>query len=225
MSDEPKRRGRPPGSKNKIKRPKPKSARVESRKREAKAARPKRPARPPVEEVQAEIVLPGEEFGSRQRQPEPEEPELPGQMAFVWPRRRGRPEGSGALLKCDDATLDRIWSVGTRQGTQHELAVRLGVSLSTVQRFFEQHPLARETFEDAAAAGLGSLRSHFYQEAMSGNTPVLLSAAKNLLGFDKPKEDPNKAGAIPRDMIEAAADEFKRLATDFVERRRAKAVS
>jgi hypothetical protein len=187
MSEEPKRRrGRPPGAKNKARPGRPKlprkSARVEARKREVKTRKPKAAAKLPVHEVQAEIVLPGEEFGSR-LPPDDDEGSASAQMAFVWPRPRGRPPGSGALLHPTEATLDRIWTVGTHQGTQHDLAIRLGVSLKTVQRFFEDYPEARDVFDDARAAGIGSLRAHLYRESLSGNTSALLHAAKHWLGM------------------------------------------
>jgi hypothetical protein len=193
-------RGRPPGSKNKAKpgritRENAKSARVEARKRAAtqKApapprpapapARPKPPMLPPIVDVQAEIVLPGEGFGQRQS----ELPDIYGdgkdaQSEFVWPRPRGRPEGT-TLLKADEVVLDRIWRVGWEQGTQASLAVALGVSLKTLQRFFDANEIARDTFRDAAAAGRGSLSTQAYRQAMEGNTPVLIHTLRHWGGM------------------------------------------
>lgn len=183
MTEAPKRgRGRPPGSKNKIKREKPKSKRVERRKAGAKMS-PRPAAPPPVIDVQAEIVLPGEEFGAR-RPAQAEFPDLtegstvPEQMTFVWPRPRGRPPGTG-ILKPDEITLDRIWRVGWEQGNRAVLAVALGVSMKTVQRFFEDHPEARDVFEDAAAAGRGRVGIEVYRAAMAGNTVLLKHAAEH----------------------------------------------
>lgn len=208
MSEEPKRRGRPPGAKNK-KPPKlpRKSARVEARKREAKAAKPKRQAPPPVHEVQAEIVLPGERFGERSQHELPDITEgADQQLAFVWPRPRGRPEGS-TLLKLDDTTLDRIWRVGWEQGNHATLAVALGVSLKTLSRFFEANPLAKDTFEDAAVAAKGRLDIQVFREAMSGsNTPALLHAHKVWGG--------NTVPGIP---AEGGADSLKQLQRVVIE--------
>lgn len=205
MEEPPRKRGRPPGAKNK-KPPKlpRKSARVEARKREAKAAKPKRPARPPVHEAQAEIVLPGEEFGSRPaREDDSDAPN--GQWALVFPRPRGRPKGSGALLKCDEPTLHKIWDVALRQCSQADVAVALGVSRETLGRFFEAHPVAREVYDDARLAGQGSLRAELFRQALSGdNTPALLFASKHYLGMtDRPKELDN-----PTAKLKEALNEF-----------------
>jgi hypothetical protein len=222
MSEEPKKRGRPPGAKNKPRAGRPKlpmkSKRVEARNRASKGrAKGKRPKRPPVEEVQAEIVLPGEEFGSRPSVDyEPEEPAANAQYALLFPRPRGRPPGS-TLLRPDEPTLSKIWDLGVGQATQAEVAVGLGVSLKTLQRFFDDYEVARDTFEDARTAGQGSLRQHFYREAMTGNTPVLLRASEHLLGMhNRPKDDGAGKNTVPLDTVEAAADDFRRQVADFI---------
>jgi hypothetical protein len=114
---------------------------------------------------------------------EPEEPAANAQYALLFPRPRGRPPGS-TLLRPDAATLDKIWDIGLANGTQEECAVAVGVSLKTLQRFFDDHEIARNTFEDARTAGTGSLRQHAYRESMSGNTPVLLQMIKHRLGMN-----------------------------------------
>lgn len=213
----PKRRGRPPGAKNKVQREKPKSVRVARRKAEAKPSA--RRAAPPVVEVQAEIVLPGEGFGVRRDAPAPAA--LNGQWELVFPRRRGRPEGT-TILKPDSATLDKIWDIGMIQGTMADVAVGLGVAQKTLQRFFDAHPSARDTYEDARVAGQGSLRAEIFKQALDGCVPVLIHASKHYLGLsDKPKDEGEGKNSISMDAIEAAANEFERRVLDLAAKRRA----
>lgn len=210
MSEEPKRgRGRPPGSKNKSKVERVRSTRIENRKREAKKRAKDRPPAPPrpaaPREVQAEIVLPGEEFGARPRHveelPQPPEGE---QMTFTWPRPRGRPEGS-TILKPTESILDRIWQVGWEQGTQGILAVALGVSATTLRSFMDTYPEAKATYEDARAAGRGGLSMRLYREAQTGNTSALIHASKHWLGMS------DRFAVPPPDGGEETAEEPRKL--------------
>lgn len=217
MSEEPKRgRGRPPGSKNKVKKPRRISVRVEARKRQAKerkaAARPRIPRKPKVEEAQFEIVGPGEEFGHRPR-PRPEAPVIDdpdnpppnGQWSLVFPRPRGRPKGSG-ILKFDEPTLRIIWDIGLRQDSLHAVAIGLGVSITTLSRFFDEHPAARDVYDDARVAGQGSLKAELFKQALDGNTPALLFAAKHYLGMnDRPKDDSDPATKLREALNEFGA--------------------
>jgi hypothetical protein len=208
---EKRKRGRPKGAMGK-----PKAARKETKPKRAGRGRPKKAeGRTPVQQLVAvELVASGQGFGQvgyRARKAADEETkrrqaagDAAGQFEIPYPFTRGRKKA----LDFDEHTLTRIWTCGTSRCTHAETAAALGVSISTLQRFFKEHIEAEEVFDDAALVANASLRAHLNREATAGNTAVLLHCAKHWLGMtDKPKED--DAGSQLKDMMTQVADRLR----------------
>lgn len=212
------KRGRPTGTTKGPSAPTKKLAAHKEKKR-AKMGRKtnaeKAAARPKAQQLAiAELVETGKGFGEaeykRRREEEARQREeeaaggADGQFRIPYPFTAGRKP----LLEFNEFTLTRIWQAGTCRCTQAETAATLGVSEKTLQRFFLEHPAAREVFEDAALVANGSLRSYVHSQAMAGNTPVLLRCMEHWLGMShKDKgDDPTEA---MKEVMAQVADRFR----------------
>jgi hypothetical protein len=212
------KRGRPPGAKNKNPTPGQKLQAMRVEKARRIGPKKRKPSPPAVQELipYAEEVGPGEGFGERGHGAgsahsdylSPEPSTANGQWAFMFPRRRGRKP----ILTCDPSTLDKLWDCGIMRCTKPETAAALGVSESTLERFFVEHPAAQAIWEDSNHAGNGSVRAELYAQALSGNTPALLHVAKHYLGmrdkFGPPTpgddtEDPKQLQRIVIELVNA----------------------
>jgi hypothetical protein len=205
-------RGRPKGStaksmKERLEKAKPKRAK--------RGRPPNAEKRDPVQQLVAiELVRTGEGFGQdgyKARKAAEEEfrrkqeaGDAAGQFEIPYPFIGGRRKA----LDFNEHTLTRIWTCGSNRLTHAETAAALGVSLSTLQRFFKEHPESEEVFDDAILVANGSLRAFLAREATAGNTPVLLHVAKHWLGLtDKVKED--DSGSQLKDMMTQVADRLR----------------
>lgn len=202
-------RGRPKGSTKGAGAPAKKLAEHTAKKR-AKMGRPttaeRAAKRPKVQQLAiAEMVESGKGFGEaeykRRREEEAQKRafEAAGGADGQYSIPYALPSGRKKALEFNEFTLTRLWHVGTNRCTHDEAAASLGVSGKTLQRFFLDHPAAKDVFEDAALVANGSLRSYVNREAMSGNTTVLIHCMKHWLGMsDKvviPTGDDEEGGA------------------------------
>lgn len=201
----PRKRGRPPGSKSKRgtakpgRRPKPPAKR--GRGRPPKAEQPTPLKRiplmlPPPSAFPAEIILPnGDRFFDGPPTPDDEEVRAAnrGGGGAKEPPRNGSGAGEAEdeqpltrgrkpHLTFDEPTLKMIQFCASRRFTQPEAASVLGVSHKTFQRFLEAHEIARNIWDDGQLRAVASLRAKRYEEAMNGNTSVLVQMAKSWLG-------------------------------------------
>jgi hypothetical protein len=145
--------------------------------------------------------------------------ELPIVAPADRPQRPKSARGRKSILIFNELTLQRLWAHGVVQSTQEEAAEALGVSRETLRIFFIENPIAGEVFDDARAIGTGKLRSRFYSEAMNGNTPALLHAAKHLLGMKPASGEADvDEGAILEAMEVLGVEIRQRIADDAARR-------
>jgi hypothetical protein len=208
-------RGRPKGSTKgpgepakRLAEAKAKKAAKRSAKRGPKPRAEKRPAAQQL--VVAELVETGQGFGEaeykRKREEEARQREeakqggADGQFQIPYPFTAGRKK----LLEFNEYTLTRIWQAGTCRCTLAETAATLGVSEKTLSRFFQEHPDARDVYDDASLLANASMRSHLNREALSGNTSVLLHCAKHWLGMTDKRSEDDPATALEEKLTQVA---------------------
>jgi hypothetical protein len=238
-SGAPRKRGRPPGSKNK-----PPEGSRHGLKAALRAAQPKKRGRPrkadalaaqrflkppmalpPPSAFPAEFLLPsGESYFEGGQAPDDESfgATSTGDASDGedWRNPEGRRfiHGRGRGLILNEMTLQRIWFLGIIRSHQKQAAARLGVCHKTFQRFLDRNPIARETWEDAQNCGITAVRSKVFEEAMNGNSSVLIHLAKHLGirdGSDvSPVPDPDDGEATPE--VENKGGQIKRIVFELV---------
>jgi len=95
--------------------------------------------------------------------------------------RGGRPRSVNA----DPSTLAILHGLGKVQCTWREVAAVLRIDQSTLTRFFQAFPEAREVYEDGLAVGCRSLRRTQFRLAQSSATMAIFLGKQYLGQTDK----------------------------------------
>lgn len=107
------------------------------------------------------------------------------------------------LLSVDDpVTMNQIRALASIQCTKVEAAHVLGVSESTLVKFFAAHEEARDEWKRGRSLGRVSLRRRQYQVAMAGDVPMLKHLGKQT-GWLKQTDDPAKLAAKKDDAAQS----------------------
>ncbi len=239
---EPKKRGRPPGAKNKPRKIR-RAAAPEGGKGQGRPKKePPTPlvpipplALPPPSAFPAEIILPnGESFF--EGEPTPSDDEVRAAAGGGGRGAKEPPPGFGAGGAADDGaplmrgrrpclhlteeTLQVIRALGLIRCTQPEAAARMGVSHKTFQRFLVENVIAREIWDDAQLCAKVSLRSLMFAHAIAGNAAVLLNMSKHWLGMtDKAADLPpgDEGGDEDKPEVVNQGGQVKRIVFELVD--------